>query len=165
MLWCSMRLSIRTIFRPLLPELGMPETEFYELERAARAAGVFDLASTRWAKQENVLSTIILLMAGTEKRESARCVEEYRHLPLIGWERDYDLWSTITMMLLSIKLAGSITDMSLHHQQRMARVRFTDGTEHIYGKCADGVVSTTSICIANPFWVHLSQRVQELGIF
>jgi hypothetical protein len=88
--------NLRTIFRPLLDELGIPETEFWEIERVGRMANLFEAGRTgpgggTPATPQAVVMIVISLLAGLTKRDGARNAHFYAQQKYHGPIDDQDL--------------------------------------------------------------------------
>lgn len=77
-----MSTTLRAVFRPVLDELGLPETEFGEVERACRMEGLLEAGRTgpgggTPATMRTVTMMVIALLAGITKRDGARLAPFY----------------------------------------------------------------------------------------
>jgi hypothetical protein len=163
--------NIRSVFRPLLADLDMSESEFNELERAGRAYGLFETGRSgpgggTPANLKSVTLVLIALMAGTTKRNGARLALEYFNAPA-----DHDSTLTFGEALTTTLTEPTWVDYVMINQ--------TDKTAAIYGTTTmndlelwfacqsgleiSGIGRTTNIY--GDFLRRLSARIALLGIY
>jgi hypothetical protein len=184
-----MSVNLRGVFRPLLEQLGLPETEFWEIERACRTAGLFSATrpgpggGTMATQQSIVLTVTVLLAGGLTKREGARRAQYYvrtvfrRQPGLSSCPKTgaTDFGEALRKILYDFRVAALVIDVTIVHDLLLARIRFRASgdaaadrrdiiSEFTGGPRNDTRLRTTATTIQNPFFSNLARQILDLGL-
>ena len=159
--------NLRTLFRPLLDEIGLPEHEYWEIERVGRVAGIFPVGKTgpgggTPATTRAVTMAVIALMAGLTKRDGARLAPHYAAAPYRNFDaedtnaismkwsgRDSHLTNVMCAVTkkatfgdaleaaLSSWMEIAISDVQINHDLQLATINF-DGGKSQFGRGVAG---------------------------